>query len=103
MLDKFELAWSAGFYDGEGHCGPHRHNGGTGARLSIGQRDPAVLERFKAAVGDVGKIYGPYPDGCGVSYHYRVGRQEDLIRVVNRIWPYLSEIKKKQILACVEV
>jgi len=48
-----ELAWSAGFFDGEGSTFA------TGDRLhmSIGQRHPAVLERFVSAIG-VGRVRG---------------------------------------------
>ena len=55
--DREEIAWAAGFFDGEG-CFSYIQK----ARyvcLRIGQSELEPLERFREAVG-LGKIYGPY-------------------------------------------
>ena len=62
---KTELAWAAGFLEGEGYIGATESSNGTrqfrSPRLvvSIHQVDIRSLERFKAAV-EVGNIAGPY-------------------------------------------
>jgi len=62
-IRKIELAWAAGFYDGEGStcCSINNGNPHTRLALSIGQKNyrgkiSDTLIRFKLAVGG-GKIY----------------------------------------------
>ena len=59
VLNREELAWAAGFFDGEGWVGRRSPDSG-GVQLRIGNTDRALLERFKRAVGDLGSITGPY-------------------------------------------
>jgi len=54
---SIELAWCAGFYDGEGHFG--KNGAGTDVVLRINQCHREPLDRFRQAIG-VGKVYGPY-------------------------------------------
>lgn len=91
----YELAWAAGLFDGEGNI-RHQVSGRNSAlRLSIGQKDREVLDRFQAAVGGVGNIYekdrngGPYFDLCVQNY-------EHVQAVIAMIWPWLSRIKRDQ-------
>ena len=63
MLDKIELAWAAGFFDGEGTTTLHRHkqNKLGYMRVSVMQfYDPECLYRFQKAVGGLGHVIGPY-------------------------------------------
>lgn len=69
MANDVEIAWCAGFFDGEGHVSyyrsyPHIITGRvTGAmRCNVPQASDNIetLERFQRAVG-LGKIKGPYP------------------------------------------
>ena len=61
---EVNLAWAAGFIDGEGcfvHVKTHRPNGkmySDGVRLSAAQVNKEPLERLQKILG--GKIYGPY-------------------------------------------
>jgi hypothetical protein len=50
-----ELAWAAGFYDGEGHTRVSNNC----VRMALAQIEPSTLCRFVAAVG-VGKVRGPF-------------------------------------------
>jgi hypothetical protein len=104
---EIELAWAAGFFDGEGNtcytrlAGKRRGN----VRLTIGQAGdpddpgayPEVLERFLAAVG-VGHIYGPYlhsnPRAKPV-YQYQVYRATAR-QVYELLKPHLSTVKCAQ-------
>jgi hypothetical protein len=100
-----ELAWAAGLYDGEGSCGCYGRSDGKKRkasywhlRLHVAQHyDPEVLHRFVAAVG-VGKVYGPYEER---KYSVQVvGKNAEII--IEKIWPWLSGPKRRQIEAARE-
>jgi hypothetical protein len=104
-----ELAWAAGFWDGEGSCGCYGKNDGrkrqasdTYLRASIGQNNRESLDRFMAAV-DLGKVYGPYLSkgnllSQNVYWNYQLaGKSVGLL--FERLWPWLSEPKQQQYLA----
>ena len=55
--DREELAWAAGFFDGEG-CFSYTEKARYGV-ATITQADIRPLDRFKTAVR-VGNVYGPY-------------------------------------------
>ncbi|HKY52348.1 MAG TPA: hypothetical protein VJP45_13910, partial [Candidatus Limnocylindria bacterium] len=57
-MDRHELAWAAGFFDGEGWA--NRSGRGVQARINQGGDDgmPAVLLKFQRIVG-VGRLKGP--------------------------------------------
>lgn len=98
-LNKEELAWAAGFYDGEG-CTSYRNKSKLIPTLNIGQADPYVLQRFKSAVGDLGSIYGPfyckkYPNRKP-QWNYQSGGFESTQVILSRIWNWLSPGKKTQ-------
>jgi len=100
-----ELAWAAGFFDGEGSTSVDR---GTGKaygylRLSVAQSSdsgpPSTLVRFHGIVG--GKINGPYttqrPDGFTRKPRYiLVVYQEVAERALALMWPYLGVEKRAQ-------
>ena len=104
-----ELAWSAGFWDGEGSCGYYGKNDGqlrkassSYLRASVNQTDREPLDRFLQAVG-IGKVYGPYTPTKNLlsstpywSYQI-VGKAVD--QLFDRLWPWLCEPKRKQYLA----
>ena len=64
MAPDTERAWAAGFFDGEGSVGfsPYSSGGRKYHRPSVqvSQNHRAPLDRFQAAVGGIGKVYGPY-------------------------------------------
>ena len=57
---RIQLAWAAGFFDGEGCFSLSKAT--MYPCVSITQHHPEVLVRFADAVG-VGKLYGPYQHG----------------------------------------
>lgn len=101
MRTPIELAWAAGFFDGEGHVSARK--GQTAAwRMVVqaNQCDRRVLDRFRAAVG-VGYILGPYKKGPANhrdTYMWRVAGFEQSQAVVAMLWPFLSEVKREQAL-----
>lgn len=63
-MNETELAWAAGFFDGEGwssKCSVSQRSGWRGhyPRLGLTQKDPRPLERFHRAIGGLGSIHGP--------------------------------------------
>ncbi len=101
--NPIELAWAAGFWDGEGSCGCYRKNDGkkrkasnSYLRASVNQIDREVLDRFCEAVG-LGKVYGPY---VGITTQWAWQLHGEKVRLMfERLWPYLSRIKKEQAFA----
>lgn len=95
MTPETELAWAAGFFDGEGYTG-FRTPGGRSyraIRMSIGQMHREPLDRFHRAVG-VGFITGPDPQGM---FRWQVNARLDLHRVAALLWHYLGSVKQAQI------
>ena len=89
----FEHAWAAGFFDGEGTTSYSPKQQST--RIQISQKDPALLYRFQDAVG-FGDVCGPYKNGKGQVYQYRLSRRADVIAVMQKLWPFLGDEKKEQ-------
>ena len=109
-----ELAWAAGFYDGEGCCFTRKCGQGGRADpsyaimylgLSVVQTDRRPLERFHSAVEGVGTIVGEGPKTNAVRfakgwkplYRWQCQSKSDVARVIELLWSYLSEPKREQI------
>ncbi len=105
-----ELAWAAGFFDGEGCIDIWKSKGRKPTwsdhrtfRVQVGQSgDRDTLDRFVKAVG-CGTVYGPYSAG-GTKAHHKprfvliYSSVEMAYAVMNQLWPYLCEPKKRQAL-----
>jgi hypothetical protein len=99
--DREELAWAAGFFDGEG-CFSYTERARNGV-ATIGQVDLAALERFQSAVGRLGKIYGPYDYtryrgrvSKRAQWNFRAHRREHVLAIVAMLWFKLGPIKREQ-------
>lgn len=94
MPAKTEIAWAAGFFDGEGTTCLQKQtkSGRDYPRIAITQKFPEVLHRFRAAV-NIGKVYGPYRHAAPYQF---VATCHDAVIALRVIWPYLSPIKKAQ-------
>ena len=100
MTKQTELAWAAGFFDGEGSsCKPAKHLPNS-TRMIISQRERTTLDRFHDAVG-VGGVLGPYRDHSAFSgkpyWVWIVSAFDDVQTAALRLWPYLSDPKRAQI------
>ncbi len=106
MSPVYERAWAAGFFDGEGWTSflqSPRHRDATARgsgslRMAVAQVERTTLDRFMQAVGNLGKVYGPYkrsrPD-WEPRYEWRAnGKVAN--EVIDLLWPFLSEPKKEQ-------
>ena len=111
-MNNTELAWAAGFFDGEGSiCSTARktkHGDSYHMIVSISQTDPRPLERFRLAVG-MGKVGGPYNTFNAYTkqvykpvYAFRLHTAGEVLTMVAKLWPYLSEPKRDQMQASIE-
>lgn len=98
-----ELAWIAGFFDGEGSSyigwGWPKKDGTRSPHvyISAAQKHKAPLERIQRTLGK-GSVTGPNRRGM---FTWQLQSSKDVPEVMNLLWPYLGEIKKEQYLdAC---
>ena len=99
-LDHLDLAWAAGFFDGEGTTCATRHVGRTQRylKVSVTQIHRETLERFRESVGGLGAIYGPYSTKSGVfdQFLWRVSGYEESQAAIAMMWPWLTPVKRQQ-------
>ncbi len=95
-LNVLEIAWAAGFFDGEGHVSASKQAGkrSCNMRIQIAQTDPEVLFRFQAAVGGLGRVIGPNNYGWRDVWMFRVNRFEHAQAIVAILWRFLSSAKR---------
>lgn len=98
--NRENLAWAAGFFDGEGttSCVKHLHKYNYPV-LVVAQSEPSVLLKFQSIFG-MGKVNGPYkyknrPNNQPY-YQYRVHGFEKVQAIVAMMWNWLGERKKAQ-------
>lgn len=93
MRTAHELAWAAGFVDGEGSFNWSKSKQAIG--FGITQLDRRSLDRFVKAVG-IGKIYGPYPRAKkqGTVHYYKLYSFESVQALAAMLWPWLGEVKR---------
>ena len=100
--DRYELAWAAGFFDGEGCTGLYvSSKGGCNfPKITISQVNRVHLERFQRAVGGIGKIYGPYTrkghPNKRPSYQFQTSKFETCQAIIAMLWPWLGVEKREQ-------
>jgi hypothetical protein len=97
-----ELAWAAGFYDGEGctRAGETINHSGRRYRnlvIQISQKEPLLLYRFRDVAG-CGKVY-QRKSGYWV---FALAQYDNCIELLDKLWPYLGAIKREQASVAVE-
>lgn len=100
-MNKQELAWAAGFFDGEGsaYLVKTRQQNSPTMAVNIGQTDPRPLQRFVDALG-FGKVGGPYKTTGGANkdrWQIQFSGKDHVHQFIWMLWPYLSEPKREQI------
>jgi hypothetical protein len=95
-MDRHELAWAAGFFDGEGWA----NRSGRGVHSRINQAGPggmpAVLLKFERIVG-VGRLKGPsVKEGKQDLYWWEATSRPAVARVAELIGPWLCPVKRAQ-------
>ena len=95
--NREELAWAAGFFDGEGHVRCRRSNTTKQLILQVNQVGRETLDRLRQTVG-FGTVDGPYQNGTQVNrsphYKYWVCNFEHVQAAIALMWPWLSSPKK---------
>src|SRR5687768_15230957 len=99
-MDRHELAWAAGFFDGEGWAAKNKTRG---VQSRINQSDdggvPEVLVRFQRVVG-CGRIHGPVrEEGRLELFYWDVSSRGDVETVANAMWPWLGDVKRVEFAA----
>lgn len=97
-INREQLAWAAGVFDGEGWATSARRNNATKAMtatlvLGVGQKHREMLERLAAATG-LGSITGPTKPGM---WAWRVHGFAKVQAVFAMLWPWLGSVKRDQI------
>jgi hypothetical protein len=99
-MDRHELAWAAGFFDGEGWTNAvgHQRRRTTQPMARVNQAGtqgmPAVLIRFQAALGGLGRIGGPYVMyGRKDLYRWHVSSRGDVELLHHLLLPWLGQVK----------
>jgi hypothetical protein len=97
-MDSHELAWAAGFFDGEGWSSCV-NNTGKNPSLVIGVNQVCyrTLSRFADAV-EIGNTFGPYQPGnpnAKPQYAWKATGYKAVV-ILDKLWPYLGETKREQ-------
>lgn len=108
LLNPIELAWAAGFFDGEGNVtfipsARKRRDGSRGTsgqmRVQLAQVRREPLDRFAMALGGMGSVTGPYVDhrdNHNSTYRYCASANLAFVFIWNCLSPYLSAPKLEQ-------
>lgn len=102
--NREELAWAAGFFDGEGcsmlQTATYKDYEYPCLRVSVTQSGDSalpILVRFQSAVGGIGKILGPIQrKSYKPRWDWKAQGLEDCQAAIAMLWPFLSEVKRKQ-------
>lgn len=98
-MSDIELAWCAGFLDGEGNFGTYKESCKTGKyrfRVQCAQVHREPLDRLQAELG--GRVrgpYGPYANTKQAYYQWTVWSTE-AVEAVEVLRPYLCSVKVEQ-------
>ena len=99
-MDTHELAWAAGFFDGEGTTLFYRPGGTRELRLAVNQVDREVLDRFHAALGGISYISGPFRYASmgrrRPQWRWQAGRFGHVQAGIAMLWKFLGTVKRKQ-------
>lgn len=102
-MSREELAWAAGFVDGEGHFGFSfvSHKASNSQQkiigLSVNQTDVRALQRLREVL-KLGRINGPYKYKSTHSpiWVYHIGSFEEVQSAICKLWPWLGPVKREQ-------
>jgi hypothetical protein len=86
MRTREEMAWAAGFFEGEGNF--------SRKGLAVAQVNREPLDRLKEITG-FGTIRGPYRNR-GPIFLWEINSFELIQAFVAMVWPWLSERRREQ-------
>ena len=97
MITETDVAWAAGFFEGEG-CIKAQKNGRFEV-LSLNNTDKDVIERFVNIV-NYGNLCGPYTTKKKPTYKpywsWAVGKKAEVKRILEMFLPYLGKRRKQR-------
>ena len=99
-MSTHDLAWAAGFFDGEGNIRGtvrERLDGSLGSPriiLQLPQKDRERLDKF-ASIFNL-KVLGPYDNAGRVIHQISVGNFEQVQAIVAKMWKWLGLVKRQQ-------
>jgi len=99
IIDREELAWAAGFFDGEGSVGLYKHNKARYKylRLSVGQTDKEVISRFNRSIDNLGTINKrKHIPNRKPFWVVSVSGFENTQAIITMLWSWLSRPKRRQ-------
>jgi hypothetical protein len=93
-IDREELAWCAGFFDGEGCTSVGINRKGTNPTLifQVTQNEKSTLRRFNKATGNLCRYY-KLSTGA---WNLRTSRFETVQSIIAMLWFKLANVKKEQ-------
>jgi hypothetical protein len=97
-MDRHELAWAAGFFDGEGWAGESKPRGVQAQINQAGSGGaPQALIRFRAALEGLGRIGGPTREPKRKDmYRWLVSSRNDVDLLLLLLKPWLGPVKLAQ-------
>lgn len=97
LVNREDLAWAAGLFEGEGHVGMHGRSGNRSIVASLNMTDEDVVKQFQRIV-NVGVIYPrpPQKDGWKPQWCWKVGSFEEVQAIIAMLWPWLQSRRKTQ-------
>lgn len=101
-----ELAWAAGFFDGEGSTTVKKSAWKTPSlRLSLANTHRPNIERFCDAVGMPRRVYEWKYDNQKWKLRYSIefASTADVEKILFNLWPYLGSEKRGQAMASIKV
>jgi hypothetical protein len=108
-VDRYELAWAAGFFDGEGWAAldrrEKRRTGQPHARVNQADPNgvPQVLVRLQTALGGLGRIGGPYVEEGRIDlYRWEVSSRGDVELLHHFLAPWLGDVKLRAFATALE-
>lgn len=94
-----EIAWAAGFFDGEGWSTARKQRSHLPRYFGVGVAQqgtpPLALLRFQDAIG-CGNLQGPYRTKLGKDQYALEFYGKNAITCLETLWPYLCAPKKHQ-------
>lgn len=99
MTTESELAWAAGFWDGEGCAsGTQKCNTFSVFLRTVQHFTPECLHRFQESLGGRGYVRGPYvkPETGNQYWTWTCSRQAEIVEVMDLLFPFLSSPKQDQ-------
>ena len=95
-VSKTEVAWAAGFFDGEGTTRLTRTRGYGSLGMSVSQVELAPLERFQRALFGLGRIRWDERGGRNGIHVWYLTNWRDVQACLGAMWPFLCEPKRAQ-------